>query len=100
MKILYILLVLLILYSAFTLIKFKYTLSRANLPAIVHEEQSFGQGVPLRYIASGDSTSAGVGASATILTYPYRIAQKLSATNQVTYKNIGVSGAKSDDRRL
>jgi lysophospholipase L1-like esterase len=97
MKILYILLVLLILYSAFTLIKFKYTLSRANLPAIVHEEQSFGQGVPLRYIASGDSTSAGVGASATILTYPYRIAQKLSATNQVTYKNIGVSGAKTVD---
>ncbi len=94
MKIIYIIVFVLAMYSVVSVIRFKYVISQAKLPSIAQQEQTFGQGPNLRYIASGDSTSAGVGASTTNLTYPYRIAQELSQTNTILYKNVGVSGAK------
>lgn len=97
MKILYIVVAFIIIYTLFAFIKFRSTLSKANLPEIQQEDKIFGQGPALRYIASGDSTSVGVGASTIENTYTYRIADELSKTHTVTYKNVGVSGAKTAD---
>ena len=50
----------------------------------------------IRYLALGDSTVQGDGASAPTATLPYRIAEQLSAVfRRVELRNIGVSGATS-----
>jgi acyl-CoA thioesterase I len=52
----------------------------------------------IRYLALGDSTVQGDGASAPTATLPYRIAEQLSAQfRRVELRNIGVSGATSRD---
>ena len=60
-------------------------------------EKSLGSGPALRYIAAGDSTAVGYGASSLEKTYTYQIAEYLSKTNTVDYENIGVIGAKTSD---
>ena len=68
-----------------------------ELPALVHAESVVGQGQPLRYIAAGDSTAVGVGASELATTYPMQVAAMLARTTEVSYKNVAVSGAKTED---
>jgi lysophospholipase L1-like esterase len=97
MKFIYIIFLIIIVYSLVAFIKFRYTLSKANLPEILQEDKILGQGPNLRYIASGDSTAVGIGASNVQNTYTHQIAEELSKTNTVSYKNIGVSGAKTTD---
>ncbi len=51
----------------------------------------------IKYVALGDSLTAGVGASDYQNSYPYLLAQKLSAQNNVELWNFSQSGARSDD---
>lgn len=52
----------------------------------------------LKYVALGDSLTAGVGATDYKDTYPYIAAQKLLAKSfEVTYVNFGMSGAESSN---
>jgi acyl-CoA thioesterase-1 len=52
----------------------------------------------LRYLAVGDSTVQGIGASGPTTTLPYRIAQELSLLfRRVELRNIGVTGATTRD---
>jgi lysophospholipase L1-like esterase len=97
MKILYGILILLLIYIVIVFVRFKYTLATAHLPEIAQPEKTLGQGPTLTYVAAGDSTAAGVGASATEKSYTYRVAEFFSKTNTVNYKNVGVSGARTKD---
>ncbi len=77
---------------------FYYKLS--NLPklqAFSRIEETVGTGPTLRYIAAGDSTAVGYGATKVENTYTDKIALEFSKTNTVTYKNVGVVGAKTSD---
>lgn len=67
------------------------------LPEITPASVSLGQGSEIRYIASGDSTALGLGSTNIENTYAYKIAKSLSHKSSVIYKNIAVSGAKTDD---
>ncbi|MBP9686578.1 MAG: hypothetical protein KBD66_02135, partial [Candidatus Doudnabacteria bacterium] len=60
-------------------------------------EQVVGAGSSLRYIAAGDSTGVGQGASSAEKTYPVQVLQELSRSHTVTYKNVAVSGAQTND---
>lgn len=73
---------------------FYYTHYSKN-PTIQQSTRTIGTGPPLRYIASGDSTAVGVGASSVENTYPYKITEKLGKTNSITYHNIALSGART-----
>lgn len=97
MKIFYILIILSVIYVSFIFVRIRYTLHTANLPNIVQSDAVIGQGPPLKYIAAGDSTAVGEGASSVQQTYTYRIAQHLSESHTVEYRNVGVLGAKTDD---
>jgi acyl-CoA thioesterase I len=67
------------------------------LPTIDQSDKTLGSGPPLRYIAAGDSTGVGYGASALEKTYAYKIAQSLGEGHTVSYKNISVVGYKTQD---
>lgn len=97
MKIIYTIIVLLSIYVVCIVVRFKYVLSHSQLPTIDQRDQILGQGPSFKYIAAGDSTAVGQGASSAEQSYTYKIAQFLSNTNTVQYKNIGVIGAKTDD---
>jgi lysophospholipase L1-like esterase len=56
-----------------------------------------GKGAELRYIAAGDSTAVGLGASSVDQTYPYKLAQYFAKDKHVVYKNVAKSGAKTTD---
>ncbi len=68
-----------------------------ELPAIDQSSKTFGHGPALRYIAAGDSTGVGVGASEAENTYPYKVAEFLGQTHTVEYKNIAVKGFRTED---
>ena len=98
MKIFFLIFAVVIVYVAFEFGLFWY--KEKHLPLLTTPDQSqktFGSGPPLRYIAAGDSTAAGVGASNYQTTYPYQIAEYFAKTNTVDYKNIAVPGARTDD---
>lgn len=104
MKILYAIIIILAVYAIGTFIRLRYTLSVANLPNIVQQDKTFanqqsvaGESKTVRYIAAGDSTAAGEGASSVEKTYTYRVAELLSQTNTVEYRNVGVRGAQTQD---
>ncbi len=98
MKYLYIVVGLCILYVVVVLARFGYKVShRPALPAIVQTDEVVGTGSGLRYIAAGDSTAVGEGASSAEATYPRLVLTELSKGHTVTYKNVGVSGAKTQD---
>lgn len=97
MKYLYILIGLFLIYSAFSYARFLYVLKTNHLPKIQQTDQVLGQGQKIIYVAGGDSTSVGVGASSVENTYTYKLALELAKTNQVDYFNVGVSGAKTRD---
>ncbi len=89
---------LVILYFVFEFGKFAYRYSHLPaLPAIDQSGKTFGIGSAIRYIAAGDSTAVGMGASTTENTYPYKIAEDLAKTNTIIYKNIAVKGYKTKD---
>ena len=67
------------------------------LPDIVQKNQTLGQGPGLKYIAAGDSTAVGEGASEVSKTYTYRVAEYLSNKHKVEYKNIATIGATTKD---
>jgi acyl-CoA thioesterase-1 len=97
-KALIIVVIILILYFGveFGIFYYKYSHLPA-LPKIDQSDKTLGSGPVLRYIAAGDSTSVGEGASGFEKSYAYQIAQYLAKTNTVEYRNIGVVGYKTAD---
>jgi acyl-CoA thioesterase I len=92
-----IILLLVTLYIAFYYARIFYYTHYSTNPEIVQLDSKMGQGEEIKYIAAGDSTAVGEGATTLEKTYPVKIAQYLAATNKVDYKNIGVRGAKTSD---
>lgn len=88
---------LVVLYIVYSFVRFHYVLRTADLPKIEQTSSILGAGAKLVYVAAGDSTALGEGASTKDKTYAYLVAKKLSETNQVNYQNIGVSGATTGD---
>lgn len=98
MKYFYAILVVCILYAVVVLVRFGYKVThRPALPMVVQKDAVLGVGSSLRYIAAGDSTAVGEGASSVEKTYPHLVLGELSKSNMVTYKNVAVSGAKTQD---
>ena len=97
MKYLLIILVLIGAYAAFSYFKILYYIHYSKNPQIAQIDQSFGNGSPLRYIAAGDSTAVGIGASSIENTYTVKIAKSLGESGSVEYRNVGVIGSKTDD---
>lgn len=92
------LLILVALYLVFELGLFYYRYHYLPvLPSIDQSAKILGTGPALRYIAAGDSTAVGAGASQTDKTYPYEIFTELSKTHQIFYKNIAVGGYRTAD---
>lgn len=88
----------LLVYLLCTIVRFLYKKEHlAVLPHMQHTEQIVGVGSPLRYIAAGDSTGVGQGASSVERTYPMQVLRELSRSHSVAYKNVAVSGAKTQD---
>lgn len=55
--------------------------------------KTFGTGHALRYVACGDSGTAGTGASSSEKSYAHLIASELSKNNTVSYANSSTNGA-------
>ena len=84
-------------YAAFSLIRVFVIYSAANNPTIAQNPQNLGQGQALRYIAAGDSTAVGEGASSAEKTYTAKLFNYFAQTHQVEYKNVAKVGATSDE---
>lgn len=97
LKILILLLIVVALYALISYARIAYTVKKAANPNIKHTELTIGSGPALRYIATGDSTAVGEGATDSGHTYPDQIATNLSERFTVTYKNIGGQGAQTTD---
>lgn len=97
MKYLLIALAVLVVYATFSYFKILYYIHYSKNPDITQTDQNFGSGIPLRYIAAGDSTAVGEGASSLENTYTVKIAETLSRNNTIVYHNVGVIGAKTED---
>lgn len=85
------------IYLVYSFVRFHYVLRTADLPEIKQTSAVLGTGPRLIYVAAGDSTALGEGASNEQRAFPYLIAAKLAVSNQVEYVNIGVSGATTGD---
>lgn len=102
MKFLFALATLIALYIAFSVGRIYYYANFSKNPSIQQKDEVFGseqepKNPELRYIAAGDSTAAGEGASSVEKTYTYKIAQELAKERTVQYKNIAVRGAQTKD---
>lgn len=95
MKYFLILVAILVIYGLVTYGRLWYYIRFSPNPEIVQSDFAIGTGPSLRYIAAGDSTAVGEGASVVEQTYAVKIAQEFAKTNSVTYKNIAVSGSKT-----
>lgn len=84
-------------YVVFWYVNFRIVLTQSTNPIIIQTDRSLGKGPTLKYLAAGDSTAQGTGASIMENTYPFKIAEFLANKNSVEYKNIGVSGARIED---
>lgn len=62
-----------------------------------HTELTLGHGPSLRYIAAGDSSAVGMGASSVDNSYANKVAAELAKTHLVTYQNVAVTGSKTQD---
>jgi acyl-CoA thioesterase I len=93
----FVLLISIAVYGIFLFVRGNMILRSASLPDLQHSDLLVGQGPAFRYIAAGDSTAVGEGASNISSTYPNIIAAYLAKNNSVTYRNIGVSGARTED---
>ena len=92
----YLLLIIIAVPIIFDVGKFLYFFLQP-LPEIGQTGTTFGQASEIRYIAAGDSTAVGEGASSIENTYAYRIAESISKDSRVVYGNVAVSGAKTGD---
>jgi acyl-CoA thioesterase I len=98
MKTSLIILAVLILYFGVELAIFYYRETHLPvLPKIDQAQRTLGSGPALKYIAAGDSTGVGYGASDETKTYTYQVAQFLAKNHTVEYRNISVVGAKTED---
>ncbi len=80
-----------ILYLLFVWIRIQYVVRTAALQSFSYNDTIVGQGSQLRYIAAGDSVTAGQGASSVENTFSQKILQEFAKKNHVSYKNIAVS---------
>ena len=62
-----------------------------------HPDQTLGTGYDLRYIAAGDSTAVGYGATNSSTTYTNLIVEDLAKNKKVYYRNVAVIGDQTDD---
>lgn len=98
MKIIFLLIGIVAAFVVFDACKFLYFFSQTKkLENISPKNLEFGQGASIRYIAAGDSTAVGVGASSIENTYTYKVAEYLGTNSKVEYTSIGVIGAKTED---
>jgi lysophospholipase L1-like esterase len=98
MKYISLLIVLILAYFLFEIGVFWYKFK--HLPVLEdfkHTELTLGQGPSLRYIAAGDSSAVGMGASSVENCYANKVAAELAKTHLVTYKNIAVTGSTTQD---
>ncbi len=89
--------ILVLVYVVCAYARIQYQYKHANNPSIKQTGSTLGAGPELRYIAAGDSTAVGEGASSVEQTYAYNIAKSLSSRYNVTYENIAKGGAKTED---
>jgi lysophospholipase L1-like esterase len=97
MKYLIIVSVLVVAYMAFYLGRIYYFSNYSPNPKISQSDFTIGTGPTLRYVAAGDSTAVGLGASTAAQSYPQRLARSLAETHTVEYRNIAVSGSQTQD---
>jgi lysophospholipase L1-like esterase len=97
MKYLIIVSVLVVAYVAFYWGRIYYFANYSPNPKISHSDFTTGTGPVLRYVAAGDSTAVGLGASSAAQSYPQRLARSLAETHTVEYHNIAVSGSQTKD---
>jgi acyl-CoA thioesterase I len=97
MKYLLIILGLAAVYVLFSYGRVVWVVMQGRNPEIKQEDKQFGTGPALRYIAAGDSTAVGEGASSVEKTYAYRLAEHFAKDHTVSYKNIAVTGATTFD---
>lgn len=93
----YIILAVIVIYATVSYGRFLYVLKSNRLPEIIQQNSEQGSGELLTYVAAGDSTSVGVGASDIAHTYTYKVFQKLSEQNKVKYVHVGKSGARTNN---
>ncbi len=91
------LILIVLVYLGYSFIHFKLVLKKATNPEIIQTVRDLGTGPKLIYLAAGDSTAQGTGASKVEKTYPYQLAEYLAQSHSVHYRNIGISGAKLQD---
>ena len=87
--------IILVAYFGFYAVRIFYYSNYSPLPALEPKDITLGNGSPIKYIASGDSTAVGVGASSIENTYSYKTAEHFAQNNKVEYRNIAVSGART-----
>ncbi len=97
MKIILVILAVIIIYVVYVYVRIFVASHDSPLPVITQVDIEQGQGSPLRYIAAGDSTAVGQGASSVEHTYPRLIAAELAKHNHVVYRNIAARGAQTAD---
>lgn len=68
----------------------------ADNPVVHQGFKIFGSGSRIRYMAAGDSTAVGEGASSVENTYTYKLGEALAHGNEVEYQNVAVIGATTD----
>lgn len=74
------------------------TIGQANLPNPSPKEYSIGQApTKFKYVALGDSLTAGIGTDNINQTFPFQVSQKLALKNTVTTVNLANSGATSQE---
>jgi acyl-CoA thioesterase-1 len=87
------------IYGVYTVIGITATQDNATNPSIVQTPMTIGSGNKvITYVAAGDSTAVGQGASSVQNTYTYQIAQHIEGMgDSVQYTDIAVGGAKTQD---
>ena len=90
---------LLVSYLVYTAFRMSAISQRSTNPPIIQASQLFGSGAKkITYVAAGDSTAVGQGASTVENTYPYLVGKYLSHSGAtIDYSNVAVGGAKTQD---
>lgn len=86
----------LIVFVAAEMAYIKYSGTPVAVPQIPREETVIGSGEPLRFAVLGDSTSIAQGGMYTE-GYAVGAARYLAQQHSVTWKNVGISGARAAD---
>jgi lysophospholipase L1-like esterase len=95
----FIIILLIAAYGGYVVYHIQSDQKHATNPTIVQMPMVFGNGVKhITYIAAGDSTAVGQGASNVTMSYPYKVAEYLASEGAtVHYSNVAVGGAKTQD---